>query len=150
MISRKARRSFMPGRQSKTILWSQQVGTGFSSVSVADGRLYTMGNTNQTDKVFCLEANTGEILWTHSYLARLDDKNQEGGPNATPTVADGKVYVGTEGNVLWVLKADKDKEVISRQRMKSTPITVTADSGVLYVPTQRYLYAYKAKDSVGK
>ena len=29
------------------ILWEQQVGTGFSSIVVADGRLYTMGTSNR-------------------------------------------------------------------------------------------------------
>jgi hypothetical protein len=29
------------------ILWEQQVGTGFSSIAVADGRVYTMGNSTR-------------------------------------------------------------------------------------------------------
>ena len=72
------------------ILLEQQVGTGFSSIVVADGRLYTMGNSDrivetqdggdrtgasqkleQMDEVFCLDPNTGEILWIHAYPSDL-------------------------------------------------------------------------------
>ena len=115
------------------------MGRSLCSVSVTDELLFIGDYSKQ---LHCLDADTGERYGAHDVGA--------GVWAGSTCVADGKVYVGTEGNVLWVLKADKDKEVISRQRMKSTPITVTADSGVLYVPTQRYLYAYKAKDSVGK
>ena len=123
----------------KEVWRSRLVGRSLCSVSVTDGLLFIGDYSKQ---LHCLDADTGERYWVHDVGA--------GVWAGSTFVADGKVYVGTEGNVLWVLKADKDKEVISRQRMKSTPITLTADSGVLYVPTQRYLYAYKAKDSVGK
>src|SRR5882762_4284545 len=47
-------------------LWKASVGTGFSSMSVSDGRVYTMGNENNTETVFCFDANTGELRWKHS------------------------------------------------------------------------------------
>ncbi|MDQ1326961.1 MAG: outer membrane protein assembly factor BamB, partial [Candidatus Poribacteria bacterium] len=40
-------------------LWKVSVGTGFSAVSVSKDRVYTMGNANKTDTVYCLDANTG-------------------------------------------------------------------------------------------
>jgi outer membrane protein assembly factor BamB len=43
------------------------VGTGFSSVVVADGRLFTMGWADGKDTVHCLEAATGDTRWTRSY-----------------------------------------------------------------------------------
>lgn len=102
------------------VVWERVVGTGFSSITVANGRVYTMGNTGTTDDrnnytdedvVYCLDANTGEVLWTHSYLARLDDKNHEGGPSATPTVADGRVYTLSKRGVACCLDAN-DGEVV--------------------------------------
>src|SRR5690606_14448176 len=70
-------------------LWKANVGTGFSSVSVSEGRVYTMGNENDTDTVYCLDAKTGKEIWKHSYPCPLDPNVYEGGPNATP-ILDGK------------------------------------------------------------
>src|SRR5436305_10030372 len=52
------------------LLWSASVGTGFSSISLADGRAYTMGNSNAQDSIFCFDAANGHELWRHSYSAR--------------------------------------------------------------------------------
>ena len=41
------------------VLWRASVGTGFSSISVSQGRVYTMGNTNNQDTVWCFDAKTG-------------------------------------------------------------------------------------------
>src|SRR5262245_55866611 len=57
------------------VLWRAEVGTGFSSFSVAKGRVFTMGNTDNTDAVFCFEAATGKTLWSHKYPCDLADIN---------------------------------------------------------------------------
>ena len=74
------------------IAWKASVGVGFSSVTVADGRLYTMGNLDNTDTVYCLDAASGEQLWTHAYECPLEDRLFEGGPTSTPTVDRDRVY----------------------------------------------------------
>jgi outer membrane protein assembly factor BamB len=74
------------------ILWKAQAGTGFSSLAVAGGRVYTMGNSDDQDSVVCFDARTGETLWRHSYDEPLDPNLFEGGPTATPTVHEGRVY----------------------------------------------------------
>ena len=48
-------------------LWNASVSTGFATVSVADGRVFTMGNKSNRDTVFALNEATGDILWQHSY-----------------------------------------------------------------------------------
>lgn len=96
------------------VLWVQQVGTGFSSVAVADNRLYTMGNTNETDEVFCLDPNTGEILWVHQYPSALEPKQYEGGPGATPTVAGGRLYTLSKHGIAYCLDANDGAVVWQR------------------------------------
>ena len=95
-------------------LWKASVGTGFSSFSVSDGRVYTMGNIANTDWVYCLDAKTGKQVWGHSYPCQLDPKNFEGGPCATPTVADGRVYTFSRKGELFCLDAAKGTVVWSK------------------------------------
>ncbi|MCA9118875.1 MAG: PQQ-binding-like beta-propeller repeat protein [Planctomycetaceae bacterium] len=94
------------------IQWKANVGTGFSSVVVSKGRAFTVGNRDNTDTVFCLEADSGKVLWQHSYESPLNDKFFEGGPTATPTVDGERVFTlsqagdlfcfaVTTGDILW-------------------------------------------------
>lgn len=103
-------------------VWENQVGIGFSSISIVDGRLYTMGHQDGKDYVWCLDAETGEEIWQHSYAAELFDNLHEGGPGGTPTVADGRVWTlsrdgqlfcldAANGDVLWQTDVTKDSEV---------------------------------------
>ena len=88
-------------------LWRAAVGTGFSSFSVSGGHVFMMGNSNNNDCVFCLEADTGKKVWEQSYPCLLDPKNFEGGPCATPTVADGRIYTFSRKGDLFCLDAAK-------------------------------------------
>ena len=79
-------------------LWTAKVGEGFSAVSVSKGRLYTMGNSSDTDTVWCLDAATGEVVWKHSYPCKPHDYK---GPRCTPTVDGDAVYtLSNRGNLL--------------------------------------------------
>lgn len=86
-------------------VWQARVGTGFSSVSVADGRVYTMGNKGNKDTVFCLNESTGRPLWQHTYPSPLAPRYYNGGPSCTPTVDGDVVYtLGRQGD-LFAFKA---------------------------------------------
>ncbi len=100
-------------------LWKASVGTGFSSFSVSRGRVYTMGNAGETDTVYCLDAQSGQTVWKHSYPCPLDPKNFEGGPAATPTVDGDRVYTfsrkgdaycldAASGKVVWFRNLNRD------------------------------------------
>ncbi len=93
-------------------VWKTKIGTGFTSFSVSNGRVYTMGNASDTDTIFCFDANDGKELWKHSYPAKLEPNAYEGGPNATPTVSGDRVYTlgkrammhcfdAAKGTVVW-------------------------------------------------
>ncbi len=81
-------------------LWTANVSTGFCTVAIRAGRLFTLGNANNTDTVWALDAERGRVLWQHSYPCKLDPNLYEGGPNATPTVNLDRVYtLGKEGQL---------------------------------------------------
>jgi outer membrane protein assembly factor BamB len=97
---------------------------------VADGLVYA---ADFAGALHSLDADTGRCYWAHDV----------GGPIwGSPLAADGKVYLGTGRNALWVFKAGKQKEVINSIRIRdgvfSTPV---AANGVLYVMTNKHLYA---------
>ena len=95
-------------------LWRKSIGIGFSSMSVANGRLYAMGHQQGQEYVYCLDAETGEQLWEHSYEGKLVKNLHEGGPCATPTVDDELVYTcGREGQ-LYCLSAKTGEPVWSK------------------------------------
>ena len=73
-------------------IWTATVGVGFSAVTVSADRVFTAGWADGQDTVRCLEATTGKAVWTHAYEEKLGNKMYEGGPNATPVVAGGKVF----------------------------------------------------------
>ena len=74
------------------MVWKDNIGAGFASIVVANGRAYAMGNSNNTDTIYCYDAANGKGIWKQSYACDLMDKQHEGGPSATPTISDGMVY----------------------------------------------------------
>jgi outer membrane protein assembly factor BamB len=94
-------------------LWKANVGIGFSSISVADGRAYTVGNEKDRDTIYCFDAATGREVWKHSYVCKLNPKAYEGGPSATPTIEDGRVYTLSKDGEAFCLQAADGKVVWS-------------------------------------
>ena len=89
--------------------WELNIGFGYASVCVVDGKVYTMGNNEGRDKVFCLDENTGKEIWAYDY-ATADGKFE--GTRATPVFDDGKIYTisrngqifcfdAFDGNIIW-------------------------------------------------
>ena len=100
------------------VTWKAEVGVGFSAVSVSDGRLYTMGRSavgeggkkdGGKDTVYCFDAADGSKVWTYSYSCKLVDNLHDGGPAATPTVDDGKVYTLSKEGHLFCFEKSKGK-----------------------------------------
>ncbi len=95
-------------------LWNTSVGTGVSTVSVADGRVFTMGNKSNLDTVYALDEATGDILWRHSYSEALSPILYDGGPSATPAVDGEYVYTLSKTGKAFCLKASTGDEVWNR------------------------------------
>jgi outer membrane protein assembly factor BamB len=93
------------------VLWKSAVGKGFSSIAVADGRAFTIGNSDNHDTVFCFDAATGEVRWKHTYPSRLEAKYYEGGPGSTPTVDGRHVFTFGKMGDLFCLEAASGKVV---------------------------------------
>ncbi|MDQ3804228.1 MAG: PQQ-binding-like beta-propeller repeat protein [Acidobacteriota bacterium] len=66
-------------------------GTGYSSVAVSKGRLYTMGLRGDKEYVIAFDAATGKEVWATAHGNAF--RNDRGdGPRGTPTVDGDRVY----------------------------------------------------------
>src|SRR5437764_8666958 len=85
-------------------VWRKPMGSGFSSVAVVGGRIFTLERrtSNSSDREFCvaLDAETGTEIWAtdvdradYTNLSGYDDRMD--GPRSTPTVDGEFVYVFT-------------------------------------------------------
>jgi len=115
------------------VLWRESVGTGFASISVSQDRVYTMGNTNNQDTLWCFEAGTGKRLWQHTYAAQLSPQWYEGGPGATPTVDGDRVFTiskwgdvfcldALRGTILWQRDLRRDGVKPNRWGFAGSPL----------------------------
>ncbi|MBM3861067.1 MAG: pyrrolo-quinoline quinone [Verrucomicrobia bacterium] len=97
------------------VKWRTPVALGYSGPAVAKGKVFVMDYVRQsgetknnsftkdelggTERVLCLDAATGKLLWKHEY-ARPYKIAYSAGPRCTPTVDGDKVYAfGAEGNL---------------------------------------------------
>lgn len=95
-------------------LWKADVGTGFASMVVAGGRLFTLGWAAEQDVVVCLDAATGRTNWTFAYPEKLANKMYEGGPNSTPLVAGERLFTASKTGNLHCFEAATGKLLWNR------------------------------------
>ena len=81
------------------VVWKKEVGQGFSSPVVAEGRLILFHRVGDKEVVEALDAATGRAIWSFDYPTQYrDDFGFDEGPRAAPTVAGGRIYTfGAEG-----------------------------------------------------
>ncbi len=95
--------------------WVRKLGEGYSAILADAGRLYTMYRAGENEVVVCLDAADGKTVWEYAYKSspvegHLDEYGR--GPNATPLLADSRLYtIGIagdmhcldlrDGHVLW-------------------------------------------------
>ncbi|MBU0638997.1 MAG: PQQ-like beta-propeller repeat protein [Planctomycetes bacterium] len=101
-------------------LWERNVGDAFSSFACVDGRLYTCGTRGGKQVLYCLAADTGQVLWERPFEKEYRDRQGGDGTRGTPTVAGGHVYVlGGHGRLICCNIANGD--VVWGKTLKNPP-----------------------------
>ena len=93
------------------VAWRKDVGRGYTVVTTANGLAYTAGWRDGQDTVLCFEPATGKQRWAYSY--EHDDYDQvgewprsnEGGPVASPAIADGRLFHTSRDGRIFCLDA---------------------------------------------
>lgn len=113
-------------------IWKMALGPGYSGISVAQGRVYTMDRpwkeqkgekgekvADNSERIVAFDAATGVLLWEHRYAADYTGVDYGKGPRCTPTVHDGRVYtLGTVGH-LHCLDAASGKVLWSKDLVRA-------------------------------
>ncbi|GHT45347.1 polyvinylalcohol dehydrogenase [Planctomycetales bacterium] len=94
---------------------------GYSSVTIADGRLYTAGNvkvanSDQTANaaVYCLDSETGKEIWHYENGSGWTDKAKFPGERGTPTIDGDRIYAYSAVGLLACLDAKTGKKIWDR------------------------------------
>jgi outer membrane protein assembly factor BamB len=105
-------------------------GRTMSTCAIHDGLCYA---AELKGNLYCLDADTGKVYWTH------DTESQTW---SSPYYADGKVYLGNDGDQVFVFAHGKEKKLLAQNEMgghvRAAPV---AANGVLYVMTENKLFA---------
>ena len=89
------------------VLWTRELGQGYSAFVAAADRVYTQTQSLTGQYVVCLEADTGETIWEYRYEWPYEALGVYPGPRATPTVHEGRVYFAAPSGLIGCLTGDK-------------------------------------------
>ena len=87
------------------VVWRIPGGEGFSGISIARGRAYTMFARGNTELVVCLDAATGKEVWRAQTGTNFRDRQGGNGPRSTPLVAGDQVFVLSANGTFYALEA---------------------------------------------
>jgi outer membrane protein assembly factor BamB len=93
------------------VLWESPVGSAFSSFACVGGRAYTCGTKNKHQVLFCLDADTGKVIWEKPIEKELRERQGGDGTRTTPTVHEGRVYIFGAFGTLMCLDAKTNAEI---------------------------------------
>ncbi len=97
-------------------VWSVEVGGGYSTPLVEDGRVYQQARSGSDEILWCLDIATGEVIWRAAtpvaFRAGSGGQRHGAGPKSTPTLADGRIFTlsitgiltawsAADGELLW-------------------------------------------------
>ena len=104
-------------------VWRVEIGEGYSSPVVANGRVFVHSRRDPEEIVIALDFNTGKILWEKKYLAAFEKNRYMGrmakGPNATPLVLDNRLFTFGVTGVLIVWDVATGRELWRKDYSKS-------------------------------
>ena len=126
-ISKEKRWSATWSKEGPKQLWKANVGFGFSSISIANGRAFTMGNRDDQDTVYCFDAATGDVKWKHSYACPLDPRFYEGGTLSTPTVDGDRVFTISKRGDVFCFEATSGKIIWQKNLIKELKLPLPAN-----------------------
>ena len=106
--------------------WSVPVGPGYSGPTIAENRVFLTDRDGQApnvvERVLCLDAETGELIWTHNDPVEYTIGYQASGPRASVTTDGEQIYAiggmgrmnclrAEDGSVKWSRDLNADFKI---------------------------------------
>ena len=120
-------------------LWKIELGVGVAGVSGFNDSVFTMGNIDNKDVIYCIDALNGKTKWRISYDCVIDKRMFEGGAPTTPLIdkqrktlyalshqGDLRCVSLESGEILWKISYTND--VLGGKR----PVYGYASSPIIY------------------
>jgi outer membrane protein assembly factor BamB len=96
-------------------IWKRPIGGGYAGIVVAGNKVITLDRQTapeEVERVLCVNASTGDPIWTHADRVAYENLDYGNGPRACPNIVGDRVYtLGAlgqvnclslaDGNVLW-------------------------------------------------
>jgi outer membrane protein assembly factor BamB len=116
-------------------IWQyDKIRRSISTAAIVDDLVYV---ADFSGFLHCLDANTGQVYWTHDVLAAVW---------ASPFAVDGKVYLADEDGDVVVLQQGKTKKVLAEMNMGSAVYATPVPAhGTLFLNNRNELYALAVK-----
>ena len=93
-------------------------GRGYSSFSIANGKLFTMGLRGDKEFVIAFDVATGKVAWATAHPSSAFQNDRGDGPRGTPTVEGDRVYALGGNGDLSVLDARTGKMVWTKNILR--------------------------------
>ena len=77
------------------VRWRAAIGSGYSSPTVAEGRVYVSDlqtDPSSVERVHCFDWKTGHSLWNFTYDCTYKNVGYTAGPRASVSIDDGRAY----------------------------------------------------------
>lgn len=92
--------------------WRVDIGHGYSSPTVANGRVFVMDRLlepTSRERIVCVDEQTGKIQWTHVYACDYGSVNYAAGPRASVVIDGERAYAIGATGILHCLDVSNGK-----------------------------------------
>ena len=126
--------------------WQVEVGTGYATPLVSEGRIYQYARQGELEVIHCLQLKTGEKIWTNSVEAPFKmgggGEWHGKGPKGAPVLADGKLFTmgisgaltawrASDGEILWSRDHSDEYEKLSHPYWGATTSPIVDEGRVV-------------------
>ena len=91
-------------KEGPKVLWRIPFGEGYSGISIAQGKIYTMFAEGDDEFVICLDTSDGKEIWRFRSGAKFTEQRGDG-PRSMPTVHGDSVFALGAAGTLYALNA---------------------------------------------
>ena len=95
------------------VLWTRELGQGYSSFVCFGDRVYTQYQSLSGQFVICLNAETGDTIWKHRYDWPYEAVGVYPGPRSTPTYNNGRVFYAAPSGLVGCVESEDGKPIWS-------------------------------------